>query len=43
MAWTRRKMDDVDYVKACSRLVVDGTALVGRPRKTWQNTPSAES
>ena len=29
-----RKGDD-DYVKACTRLLVEGTAPVGRPRKTW--------
>ena len=26
--------DDVDYVKACTRLAVEGKAHVGRPRKT---------
>ena len=28
---------DGNYVKACTRSMVVGTALVGRPRKTWQN------
>ena len=30
--------DDADYMKAGTRLVEAGTAPVGRPRKTWQNT-----
>ena len=34
--------DDADYLEACSRLVVEGKAPVGRPRKTWQNTVSAD-
>ena len=34
--------DDSDYVKACTRMVVEGKASVGRPRKTWQNTDSAD-
>ena len=29
-----------DYVKACTRSVMDGKAPVGRPRKTGQNTLS---
>ena len=33
---------DTDYVKARVRLVVEGTAHVGRPKKTWQNTVSAD-
>ena len=27
------RKDDADYVKACTMLVVEGTAPVGRPRK----------
>ena len=34
MAWTCRKKDDVDCVKACTRLVVGGKAPVGMPRMT---------
>ena len=30
------RKDDADYVKACTRLVVEGKASLGRPRKTWQ-------
>ena len=37
------RKDNVDYVKACTRLVVEGTAPVGRPRKTWQNTLSTNT
>ena len=41
------RRDDADYVKACTRLVVEGKTSVDRPRKTWQNTvcrhASAES
>ena len=33
---------NVDYVKACTRLVVEGKGPVGRPTKTWQNTSSAD-
>ena len=33
---------DADGVKACTRFVVEGTAPVVRPRKTWQNTLSAD-
>ena len=29
--------DDADCVKACSKLVVEGKATVGIPKKTWQN------
>ena len=29
---------NADYVKTCTRLVVEGKAPVVRPRKTWQNT-----
>ena len=36
------RKDDADYVKACSRLVVEGKAPVGRSMKTWQNTLSAD-
>ena len=32
------RKDGADYVKACTRLVVDGMVPVGRPRKTWQNS-----
>ena len=31
------------YVKACTRLVVAGTAPVGRPRKTWQRLLKVDS
>ena len=34
--------DEADYEKACTRLVVEGKMSVGRPRKTWQNTRSAD-
>ena len=34
---------DADYLKACTRLVVEGKVLVGRPRKTWQNTLSVDT
>ena len=37
------RKNDEDYLKACTRLVVEGTVPVGRPRNTWQNTSSAES
>ena len=30
------------HVKACTRLVVEGTVSVGRPRRTWQNTLSVD-
>ena len=33
--------DDVDYVKALTRLVVEGMATNDRTKKTWQNTMSA--
>ena len=33
---------DVDYVNAYTRLVVEGKMSVGRMRKTWQNTLSAD-
>ena len=36
------RKDNGNYVKACTRSMVVGTALVGRPRKTWQNTVSAD-
>ena len=32
------RKDDAVYVMTCTRMVVDGKASVGRPRKTWQNT-----
>ena len=32
------KKDDADCVKkACTKLVVEGKATVGIPKKTWQN------
>ena len=34
--WKERTMPNY-YVKACARLMVEGTAPVGRPKKTWQN------
>ena len=34
--------DDAYYVKACTRLVLEGKAPVSRPRKTSQNTLSAD-
>ena len=33
---------DADYLGACTRLVVKGKSLVARPKKTWQNTVSAD-
>ena len=36
------RKDEADNVKACTRLVVEGKASVDRPRKTWQNTLSAD-
>lgn len=36
------RKDDEDWVKGCTKLVVEGTAPVGRPRKTWQNSVSAD-
>ena len=47
IAWVRwrghvERKDDADYVKACTRLVMEGKAPVGRPRKTWQNTMSID-
>ena len=33
---------DADYVKACTRLVMEEKAPVGRPKKTWWNTLSAD-
>ena len=33
---------DVDCVKACSRLVVEGTAPVVGLKNTWQNNVSAD-
>ena len=36
------RKDDADYVKAYTRLVVEGTAPVSRPEKTWRNTLSAD-
>ena len=37
-----KRKDDADYVMTCTRMVVEGKASVGRPRKTWQNTLSAD-
>ena len=34
--------DDANCVKACTRLMVEGTVPVGRLRNTWQNTLSAD-
>ena len=44
LRWHRlvERKDDADYVKAYTRLVVEGKASVGRPRKTWQDTLSAD-
>ena len=36
--WHVERKDDAD----CVRLIVEGTSHVGRPRKTWQNTLSAD-
>ena len=36
------RKSDADCVKACARLVEDGKAPDGRPKKTWNNTVSAE-
>ena len=36
------RKDDADYPKACTRLVVEEKAPVGRSRKSWQNTLSAD-
>ena len=36
VAWTCEKKGDTDCVTALARLVVEGMALVSRPRKTWQ-------
>ena len=36
------RKDDGDYVKACARLLVEGKAPVGRPRKTGRKL-SAEN
>ena len=36
------RKDDADYVKTCTRLVVEGKAPVGRPMNTWQNTLSVD-
>ena len=38
----RGRKDDTNCMKAFTRLVVDGTAHVGRQKKTWRNTASAE-
>ena len=32
------RKDDADIKKACTWLVVEGKAPVGRPRKTWRDT-----
>ena len=31
------RKDGAEFVKACTRLVVEGKALVGKRRKIWQN------
>ena len=36
------RKNDADCVKARVRLVVERMAPVGRPRKTWQDTLSAD-
>ena len=36
------RMSDADYVKACTRLVVEGKAPIGTMRKILQNTLSAD-
>ena len=36
------RKDNADCAKACTRLGVEGKVSVGRPRKTWQNTVSAD-
>ena len=36
------RKDDADYAKACVRLVVEWTASVNQPKKTWQNALSAD-
>ena len=36
------RKDDAVIEKACTRLVMEGTAPVDRPRKTWQNTLSVD-
>ena len=37
-----REKEYVDWVKGCMMLVVDGTAPVDRPMKSWQDPVSAE-
>ena len=36
------RKDGGDYLKACTRLVLEKKASIGRPRQTWQNTLSAD-
>ena len=36
------RKDDANCAKACSRLMLEGTAPVGRMKKTWQKTVSAD-
>ena len=36
------RKDDADYVKACTRLELEGKAPDGTPRKTLQNSLSAD-
>ena len=45
LRWQGRveRKDDGDYVKACTRLVVEWMVPVGRPRNTWQNNLSADT
>ena len=43
VAWTGIKKQQCRLcVKVCTILVVEGTSPVGKPRKTWQNTVSAD-
>ena len=40
--YTGEMATDADCVKACTGLVVEETAPVGRPKKTWQNIAIAD-
>ena len=33
---------DAHWVKGCTMMVVEGTAPIGRPKKTWQNCASED-
>ena len=37
------RKDDANCAKACSRLMVEGTAPVSRPKNTWQNNVPADT